>query len=146
MLRAPQTWATMYDFSRMQLKSHVNAPCAAASHAIFIPCNKNRTDQTSLILSHAIACICTLSQRCAALVQCDNYHNQSQTCHKSHDKWNMAASGVVWTPFSIKSQVIIAVCVSSSDHGATKTKSHAICMIAKLRRNREGVWRFYIFM
>ena len=58
---------TMCDFSRMQLKSHVIAPCAAASHAIFIACNKNRTDQTSLILSYAIACICTLSQRYAAL-------------------------------------------------------------------------------
>ena len=68
-----------------------------------------------------IACICTLSQRCAALVQCDNCHNQSQTWHKSHDKWNMAASGVVWTPLWIKSQVI-AVCAASSDHGATKTR------------------------
>ena len=25
-------------------------------------------------------------------MQCDNCHNQSQTCHKSHDKWNMAVS------------------------------------------------------
>ena len=84
----------MCDFSRTQLKSHVIAPCAAAFHATLNACNKNRTDQTSLILSHAIACICTLSQRCAALVQCDNCHNQSQTCHKSHDKWNMAASWI----------------------------------------------------
>ena len=60
---------------------------------IYIACNKNHTDQTSLILSHAIACICTLSQKCAALLQCDNCHNQSQTCNKTHHKWNMAASG-----------------------------------------------------
>ena len=119
----------MCDFSRMQLKSHVIAPCAAASHAIFIACNKNRTDQTSLILSHAIARICILSQRCSALVQCDNCHNQSQTYHKSHDKWNMAASGVVWTPFWIKWQVI-AVC------GFERP--------LQLRRNREGLRRpFY---
>ena len=53
----------MCDFSRMQLKSHVIAPCAAAFDAIF----KNRTDQISLILSHAIARVCTLWQRCAVL-------------------------------------------------------------------------------
>ena len=29
------------------------------------------------------------------------------------------------------------MCAASSDHGAMKTKSHAI---VKLRRNREGLW------
>ena len=88
------TWKRRFQISfhqlrtstKQQLKSHVIALCAAASYSIFVAYNKNRTNQISFILSHAIACICTLSQRCAALVQCDNCHNQSQTCHKSHDK------------------------------------------------------------
>ena len=33
---------------------------------------------------------------------------------------------------------VIAVCAASSNHGATKTKSHAIM---QLRRNREGLRR-----
>ena len=88
----------MCDFSRMQLKSHVIAYCAAGLslmqfllHAIKIALIKQvRFYRMQL---HAFA-LCRKGVR-LDLVQCDNCHNQSQTCHKSHAKWNVATSGVV---------------------------------------------------
>ena len=49
----------------------------------------------------------------------------------------MAAGGVVWTLFLNKITGFHRVC-ALSDHGARKTKSHAIM---QLRRNREGLRR-----
>ena len=77
------------DLGKVLLKSHVVAPCAAASHAIFIACNKNRTDQTRSILSHAFV----LRHKgvrlwCNTIIATTNHRRV-----KSHDKWNMATSG-----------------------------------------------------
>ena len=44
----------MCDFSRMQLKSHVIAPCAAASHAIFVATASGSQYSRHVIL---IACL-----------------------------------------------------------------------------------------